>query len=70
MKKKTSVKPKHLDSVQVCEILKITPNNLRWIVHDGQLTPQGRMNRRSYFLAKDVEKLRIKRQPFIPSADA
>lgn len=57
-----------VDSVQACEILGITTNNLRQFVFRKMLTPVGKHKRRSLFKLEDVTNLKASRTPSIPSA--
>ena len=56
-----------IDSKEVREILQVKSSNLRQLVHKKKLTPQGIKNRRSLFLAGEVEQLRLSRLPSLSS---
>jgi len=46
-----------VDSLDAAAILRVTPNNLRQIVHKKQLTSVGKRGRRTLFNRADVEAL-------------
>lgn len=46
-----------VDSLDAAAILRVTPNNLRQIVHKKQLLPVGKRGRRTLFNRSDVEAL-------------
>ena len=46
-----------VDSLDAAAILRVTPNNLRQIVHKKQLLPVGKRGRRTLFNRADVEAL-------------
>ena len=56
-----------VDSVYAAELLGITPNNLRQLVHRKLLIPVGKQKRRSLFTLADVQRVKAVRTPFIPS---
>lgn len=56
-----------VDSVYAAELLGITPNNLRQLVHRKILVPVGKQKRRSLFTMADVQRAKAARTPSIPS---
>lgn len=50
-----------VDSVEAAAILGVTANNLRQMVHKGQIIPVGKQGRRTIFNRPDVEALRERR---------
>lgn len=50
-----------VDSLDAAAILRVTPNNLRQIVHKKQLIAVGKRGRRTLFNRADVEALAAKR---------
>ena len=50
-----------IDSTETAEILNVTPNNLRQMVHKKKLTPVGKRGRRTLFDYADVQALAEKR---------
>jgi hypothetical protein len=46
-----------VDSLDAAAILRVTPNNLRQIVHKKQLVPVGKQGRRTIFTRSDVTAL-------------
>lgn len=50
-----------VDSVEAATILGVTANNLRQMVHKGQIIPVGKRGRRTIFNRPDVEALRERR---------
>jgi hypothetical protein len=50
-----------VDSVEAAAILGVTANNLRQMVHKGQIIPVGKRGRRTIFNRADVEALRERR---------
>jgi len=50
-----------VDSVEAAAILGVTANNLRQMVHKGQIIPVGTRGRRTIFNRPDVEALRERR---------
>lgn len=46
-----------VDSVQAAQILNVTGNNLRQMVHKKALTPVGRRHRRTLFARSEVDAL-------------
>lgn len=50
-----------VDSVEAAAILGVTANNLRQMVHKGQIRPVGKRGRRTIFTRADVEALRERR---------
>lgn len=63
----TDVSDDIVDSVYAAELLGITPNNLRQLVHRKLLIPVGKQKRRSLFTLSDVQRVKAVRTPFIPS---
>lgn len=50
-----------VDSVEAAALLGVTANNLRQMVHKGQLSPVGKRGRRTVFTRADVLSLRERR---------
>jgi excisionase family DNA binding protein len=51
-----------VDSVEAAAILGVTANNLRQMVHKGQISPVGKRGRRTIFNRADVEDLAARRR--------
>lgn len=56
------LEPGLVDSVTAAEILGVTGNNLRQLVHKKSLTPVGRRHRRTVFEREEVEALAARRK--------
>ncbi|NDB57286.1 hypothetical protein EB001_02370 [bacterium] len=56
-----------VDSINVSQILGITPNNLRQLVFRKLLIPVGKEKRRSLFRLADVLRIKEARTPIVPS---
>lgn len=50
-----------VDSMEAAQLLGVTPNNLRQIVHKKQLSPVGKRGRRTLFTRSSVEALAASR---------
>jgi hypothetical protein len=57
-----------IDSIGAAELLGISRNNLRQLVFRKVLVPVTKTKRRSVFRLTDVEQVKAKRSPSIPSA--
>ena len=56
-----------VDSVTASELLNVSANNLRQLVHRKLLAPIGKEKKRSLFKLADVERLKAVRSPSVPS---